>query len=351
MRNFNLHQQPMSIWRHLRALLQQRLHLPLSLRETRTFLRKRCSYSHWTARGFPTCLFFRPSNIRALFLLHSQGPILLRGLSAARGDIPAYGDEISIHPYDGRSDFASALHWPRRATWRLFGPFGHQFCSRIHSTHLEYGLRYNMLVNFATFVENRPVSELLFSMQMVYEKFFFNWWWIISSLIGLVAIIWMVCRGLGPRRIFTTKPVESGSRDYLVQAGYNARQAWLFVENMGNVSGRSPGPSTHLNTMPLLYLGMFSEKMPYIYFNFVLCCYFRDTLYIRMFLAETCRWTWCVELLHTAPWPALALGLLWVHFWCWGENRQHSTAPARRCPWKGRRSVRYHRVLRKKLPE
>ncbi|KAH1001463.1 hypothetical protein HUJ04_005481 [Dendroctonus ponderosae] len=75
----------------------------------------------------------------------------------------------------------------------------------------------------------------------------------VSFVQGYILLTWNM--GSGPRRIFTTKPVETGSRDYLVQVGYNERQAWLFVENMGNVSGRSPGPSTQLNTTPLLYFG------------------------------------------------------------------------------------------------
>lgn len=66
----------------------------------------------------------------------------------------------------------------------------------------------------------------------------------------------MILLFLGPRRIFTARPIDSGARDYLVHVGYENRRAWLYVDNLGNVTGRSPGTSVQLDIMPLLYMGM-----------------------------------------------------------------------------------------------
>ncbi|XP_066258765.1 protein eyes shut [Euwallacea similis] len=75
----------------------------------------------------------------------------------------------------------------------------------------------------------------------------------VSFVKGYIMLTWNM--GSGPRRIFTSQPIESGARDYLVKLGYDSRRAWLFVENLGNFSGRSPGQSVQLNAAPMLYLG------------------------------------------------------------------------------------------------
>lgn len=59
----------------------------------------------------------------------------------------------------------------------------------------------------------------------------------------------------GPRRIFTTKPVSKKEGSHTVHVGRVGRRAWLYVEHLGNVTGRSPGSLVHLDVMPLLYLG------------------------------------------------------------------------------------------------
>jgi EYS protein len=75
----------------------------------------------------------------------------------------------------------------------------------------------------------------------------------ISFVKGYIMLTWNL--GSGPRRIFTTQPIEEGARDYLVQVGRAGRRAWLNVDNLGNVTGRSPGNLVQLDVSPILYLG------------------------------------------------------------------------------------------------
>lgn len=67
---------------------------------------------------------------------------------------------------------------------------------------------------------------------------------------------------LGPRRIFTTRPIDKGKSYYFVRLGHFGRRAWLYVEDLGNVTGRTPGNMLKLDVVPLLYLGKtFCAKM------------------------------------------------------------------------------------------
>jgi len=60
----------------------------------------------------------------------------------------------------------------------------------------------------------------------------------------------------GPRRIFTPRPVtQRANRPHIVRLGRIGQVAWLMVDNLQNVSSRSPGHLSHLNTRSLLYLG------------------------------------------------------------------------------------------------
>lgn len=77
----------------------------------------------------------------------------------------------------------------------------------------------------------------------------------VSFVKGYLMLTWNL--GSGPRRIFTTQPIEGGARDYLVKIGRTGRRGWLFVENLGNVTGRSPGNLIKLDVLPVLYLGMY----------------------------------------------------------------------------------------------
>lgn len=90
----------------------------------------------------------------------------------------------------------------------------------------------------------------------------------VSFVKGYLMLTWNL--GSGPRRIFTTQPIEAGARDYLVKIGRTGRRGWLFVENLGNVTGRSPGNLIKLDVLPVLYLGMpfFQVKLSYARYSF-----------------------------------------------------------------------------------
>ncbi|KAK4880029.1 hypothetical protein RN001_008175 [Aquatica leii] len=75
----------------------------------------------------------------------------------------------------------------------------------------------------------------------------------VSFVKGYVMLTWNL--GSGPRRIFTTKPLINGKSSYLLQFGRLGRRAWLSVDNLGNVTGRSPGNLVQLDVAPILYLG------------------------------------------------------------------------------------------------
>lgn len=75
----------------------------------------------------------------------------------------------------------------------------------------------------------------------------------VSFVKGYIMLTWNL--GSGPRRIFTSQPIEEGSGAYLVQVGRSGRRAWLNVDNIGNVTGRSPGNLVQLDVSPTLYLG------------------------------------------------------------------------------------------------
>lgn len=59
----------------------------------------------------------------------------------------------------------------------------------------------------------------------------------VSFIKGYIVLTWNL--GSGPRRIFTKKPVQDqGHRAHAVQIGRVGQKAWLFVDNLGNVSGK-----------------------------------------------------------------------------------------------------------------
>ncbi|XP_063218539.1 protein eyes shut [Bacillus rossius redtenbacheri] len=77
----------------------------------------------------------------------------------------------------------------------------------------------------------------------------------VSFIKGYVVLTWNL--GSGPRRIFTPRPVarRTGDRPHSVRLGRSGQSAWLLVDNLGNVSGRSPGRLSQLNARSVLYLG------------------------------------------------------------------------------------------------
>ncbi|CAG9823468.1 unnamed protein product [Phaedon cochleariae] len=80
----------------------------------------------------------------------------------------------------------------------------------------------------------------------------------VSFVKGYIMLTWNL--GSGPRRIFTAQPIKKKSASYLVKLGHTGRRAWLYVENVGNVTGRTPGTLIQLDVVPLLYIGGHESK-------------------------------------------------------------------------------------------
>ncbi|KAJ8974428.1 hypothetical protein NQ317_019280 [Molorchus minor] len=96
------------------------------------------------------------------------------------------------------------------------------------------------------------ISLLLFVGQSGHHDFYSDHL-AVSFVKGYIMLTWNL--GSGPRRIFTSQPIKKGARDYLVRLGHFGRRAWLYVENVGNVTGRSPGNLVQLDIVPLLFIG------------------------------------------------------------------------------------------------
>ncbi|KAK6619040.1 hypothetical protein RUM44_003422 [Polyplax serrata] len=76
----------------------------------------------------------------------------------------------------------------------------------------------------------------------------------ISYIKGYIVLTWNL--GSGPRRIFTTNPLSNtGHSFHTAKIGRFGQRAWLMVDNQQNVTGRSPGKLTQLNTRSVIYLG------------------------------------------------------------------------------------------------
>ncbi|KAJ8920609.1 hypothetical protein NQ315_004748 [Exocentrus adspersus] len=115
------------------------------------------------------------------------------------------------------------------------------------------GISRNMELKFR-FVPTsmEQISLLLFIGQSGHHDFYSDHL-AVSFVKGYIMLTWNM--GSGPRRIFTSQPVKKGARDYLVRLGHLGRRAWLYVENLGNVTGRSPGNLVQLDIVPLLFIG------------------------------------------------------------------------------------------------
>ncbi|XP_014295739.1 protein eyes shut [Microplitis demolitor] len=76
---------------------------------------------------------------------------------------------------------------------------------------------------------------------------------------GYIMLTWDL--GSGVRRIFTKRPLSSRSRGpYTLHVGRRGRDAWLFVDGIGNVTGQAAGTMNKLNVSPLLYIGGHKSK-------------------------------------------------------------------------------------------
>ncbi|PNF26337.1 hypothetical protein B7P43_G01769 [Cryptotermes secundus] len=84
----------------------------------------------------------------------------------------------------------------------------------------------------------------------------------VSFIKGYVVLTWNL--GSGPRRIFTPRPItQRGNRSHTVRLGRIGQVAWLMVDNLQNVSSRSPGRLSQLNTRSMLYLGKNFSILPH----------------------------------------------------------------------------------------
>ncbi|KAJ8961086.1 hypothetical protein NQ318_008762 [Aromia moschata] len=111
----------------------------------------------------------------------------------------------------------------------------------------------NMELKFRfTPTTTEQISLLLFIGQSGHHDFYSDHL-AVSFVKGYIMLTWNL--GSGPRRIFTSQPIKKGARDYLVRLGHFGRRAWLYVENLGNVTGRSPGNLVQLDIVPLLFIG------------------------------------------------------------------------------------------------
>ncbi|XP_058806580.1 protein eyes shut [Phymastichus coffea] len=76
---------------------------------------------------------------------------------------------------------------------------------------------------------------------------------------GYLMLTWDL--GSGVRRIFTASPISvRARRDHALRVGRRGRDAWLYVEGVGNVSARAAGSNTRLDVSPILYIGGHKAK-------------------------------------------------------------------------------------------
>lgn len=84
----------------------------------------------------------------------------------------------------------------------------------------------------------------------------------VSFVKGYIMLTWNL--GGGARRIFTTRPLSlkelNNGDEFRIEVGRQGRRSWLFVEGIGNITGRSPGHYAQLDVQPLLYFGGHSSR-------------------------------------------------------------------------------------------
>ena len=77
----------------------------------------------------------------------------------------------------------------------------------------------------------------------------------ITYVRGYIMLTWDL--GSGVRRIFTNSPLSTRAHKvHTLQIGRKGRDSWLYVEGIGNVTGRAAGTNTRLDVSPILYIGM-----------------------------------------------------------------------------------------------
>ena len=75
----------------------------------------------------------------------------------------------------------------------------------------------------------------------------------ISFLQGFIAVTWNV--GSGTQRIITPSRVDHRLNVHTLFAGRSGRQAWVKVDGMRNITGKTGGPLYRLNVDSDLYIG------------------------------------------------------------------------------------------------
>ncbi|XP_034952216.1 protein eyes shut [Chelonus insularis] len=76
---------------------------------------------------------------------------------------------------------------------------------------------------------------------------------------GYIMLTWDL--GSGVRRIFTKRPLSTRAhKPHTLHIGRRGRDAWLFVDGIGNVTGQAAGTMTQLDVSPLLYIGGHKSK-------------------------------------------------------------------------------------------
>ena len=75
----------------------------------------------------------------------------------------------------------------------------------------------------------------------------------ISFLQGFIAVTWNL--GSGAQRITTPSRIDSRLNVHTLFAGRRGKQAWIKVDGMRNMTGRSPGVMNKLNVYSDLYVG------------------------------------------------------------------------------------------------
>ncbi|XP_003424137.1 protein eyes shut isoform X1 [Nasonia vitripennis] len=81
----------------------------------------------------------------------------------------------------------------------------------------------------------------------------------ITYVRGYLMLTWDL--GSGVRRIFTNTPLNvRAHKVHTLQIGRRGRDSWLYVEGIGNVTGRAAGSNTRLDVSPILYIGGHKSK-------------------------------------------------------------------------------------------
>lgn len=76
----------------------------------------------------------------------------------------------------------------------------------------------------------------------------------ITYVRGYIMLTWDL--GSGVRRIFTNSPLPMKAyKAHTLRAGRKGRDAWLSIDGIGNVTGRTSGSMTLLDVSPILYIG------------------------------------------------------------------------------------------------